>query len=67
LCQANGTAIIVIAVRVMVLFVQFANVTSKDLEVPNSGGALIAQRQTRKIIKNVIILIADTKNNKFRK
>ena len=65
--QANGTAIIAIAVRVRVLFVQFANVTSKDFGVTNAGGAFIAQRQTRKIIKNVLIFIADTKNNKLIK
>jgi hypothetical protein len=67
LSQANGTAIIAIAVRVRVMFVKFANVTSKDLEITNTGNAFHAHKQTKKKVKNVEILIADGKNIIFKK
>ncbi len=42
--QANGTAIIAIAVSIRVMFVKFANVTSKDLGLMNTGNAFHANK-----------------------
>jgi hypothetical protein len=62
LSQANGTAIIAIAVSIRVMFVKFANVTSKDLGILNTGNAFHANKQTKKLVKIVKVIIADAKN-----
>ena len=64
--QANGTAIIAITVRVRVIFVQFANVTSTDLGITNTGNVFHAHNQTKKRLKIVEILIAEGKNIIFK-
>jgi hypothetical protein len=62
LSQANGTAIIAIAVRVGVMFVKFANVTRKDLGITNTGNAFHAHKQTKKKVNDVKLKFADAKN-----
>jgi hypothetical protein len=50
-----------------VLFANFANLTSKDLKYADSGDALYALRQIRKIVKNAKLFVAVAKNKKFSK
>ena len=65
--QANGTAILAIAILMWVYFANFVKLTNKDLKYASSGDAFHALRQTRKIVKNAKLFVAEAKNKKFSK